>query len=133
LARRLNQFSELRGRKTRILLECNVSGEETKFGWAAGDPAAWEQLLPEFEQIVHLTHLYVAGLMTMAPFLPNPEQARPYFRRLRELRDFLSRCLPVADWVELSMGMSADYEVAVQEGATLVRIGQAILGPRPPQ
>ncbi len=130
LARRLDQFSALHGQKTRILLECNVSGEETKFGWEAGEQAAWERLLPEFEQIVQLPHVRVEGLMTMAPFLPDPEEARPFFRRLVQLRDYLSRCLPGANWNELSMGMSADFEVAVQEGATLVRIGQAILGPR---
>jgi uncharacterized pyridoxal phosphate-containing UPF0001 family protein len=68
--------------------------------------------------------------MTMAPFLPDPEDARPYFRRLRRLMDFLARHFPQAAWKELSMGMSADFEVAIQEGATLVRVGTAILGAR---
>jgi pyridoxal phosphate enzyme (YggS family) len=131
LARRLSHFSAHYGRSTRVLLECNVSGEETKFGWTASDPSAWKQLLPEFEQIAHLPNLNVTGLMTIAPFLPDPEDARPFFRRLRALRDYLSQCIPDVSWNDLSMGMSADYEVAIQEGATLVRIGQAILGPRP--
>ncbi len=131
LARRLSHYSAHLKRSTQVLLECNVSGEETKYGWKASDPLTWEQLLPEFEQIVQLPGLNVTGLMTMAPFLPDPEDARPFFRRLRALRDHLSKCIPSVSWNDLSMGMSADYEVAVQEGATLVRIGQAILGPRP--
>ena len=68
--------------------------------------------------------------MTMAPFLPEPEQARPYFQRLKRLQNYLSGRLPEADWSELSMGMSADYEVAIEEGATIVRIGRAIFGER---
>jgi uncharacterized pyridoxal phosphate-containing UPF0001 family protein len=69
--------------------------------------------------------------MTMAPFLQDPEQTRPFFKRLRCLREFLSNKFPDADWKELSMGMSADFEVAIQEGATMVRVGTAIMGPRP--
>jgi uncharacterized pyridoxal phosphate-containing UPF0001 family protein len=69
--------------------------------------------------------------MTMPPFFADPDQARPYFQRLRRLRDFLAGRYPAAGWSELSMGMSADFGVAVEEGATLVRVGTAILGPRP--
>jgi hypothetical protein len=69
--------------------------------------------------------------MTMPPFFQAPEQVRPYFQRLRTLQAFLARRLPDLDWSELSMGTSGDYLVAVEEGATIVRIGQAILGPRP--
>ncbi len=69
--------------------------------------------------------------MTMAPYADDPEAARPYFRRLRRLRDELSMRFPASNWSELSMGMSGDFETAVQEGATIVRIGEAILGPRP--
>jgi uncharacterized pyridoxal phosphate-containing UPF0001 family protein len=85
------------------------------------------------EHILALSNLEVRGLMTMAPFLPDPEQARPYFQRLRRLRDFFAQSFPEADWKELSMGMSADFQVAVQEGATMVRIGTAIVGARPGQ
>jgi len=67
----------------------------------------------------------------MAPFLPQAEMARPYFQRLRRLQAYLCKEIPQARWSELSMGMSADYEVAIEEGATLVRVGTAILGPRP--
>jgi uncharacterized pyridoxal phosphate-containing UPF0001 family protein len=80
--------------------------------------------------VLDLPNIKVHGLMTMAPFFPDPEQTRPYFQRLCRLQQFLIRRLPQSDWSELSMGMSADFEVAVQEGATWVRIGQAILGPR---
>jgi len=77
-----------------------------------------------------LTHLEVRGLMTMAPIVANPEDARPVFRRLREVRDLLRERLPFAKWTELSMGMTDDFEVAIEEGATIVRIGRAIFGPR---
>jgi hypothetical protein len=131
LAQRLNRFAAEFGRKLPLLLECNVSGEETKYGWPAWDENQWEALLPEVAQVVELENLEVRGLMTMAPFFDEPEPARPYFRRLRRLQEFFERCLPQANWQELSMGMSGDYTVAIQEGATIVRIGTAIMGPRP--
>jgi pyridoxal phosphate enzyme (YggS family) len=131
LARRLDRFASEAQRRLPALLECNVSAEESKFGLPAAREQDWERLLPEIEAILRLPNLQICGLMTMAPFFPDAERARPFFRRLRELRDFLAGCFPGSDWSELSMGMSGDYEVAVQEGATLVRVGQAILGLRP--
>jgi pyridoxal phosphate enzyme (YggS family) len=131
LAQRLDRFAAELGRKLPLLLECNVSGEETKYGWPAWDEDRWEALLPEVAQVIELKNLEVRGLMTMAPFFDEPELARPYFRRLRRLQEFFKRCLPRANWQELSMGMSGDYIVAIQEGATIVRIGTAIMGPRP--
>jgi pyridoxal phosphate enzyme (YggS family) len=130
VAQRLDSFCGELGRCMSTLLECNVSGEESKFGLAAYREEAWPDLLKEVEQIAELPNIQLRGLMTMAPFLPDPEQARPYFRRLRRLRDFFARRFPELTWDELSMGMSADFQVAVQEGATLVRIGTAIMGPR---
>lgn len=130
LAARLDRFAGEAGRVLPVLLECNVSGETSKFGYPAWDEANWNSRLPEFSQIAALPNLSLRGLMTMAPFLPDAEQARPYFQRLRGLRDFLRQRLPQVSWNELSMGMSADFEVAVQEGATWVRVGQAILGAR---
>ena len=114
-----------------VLLECNVSGEETKFGWQAWNETGWENLLDDIIRILALPNLEVLGLMTMAPFLPDPEQVRPFFRRLRQLQLYLRQQLPQSDLRELSMGMSDDFMVAIQEGATLVRIGTAIMGPRP--
>ncbi len=114
-----------------VLLEVNISGEETKFGFPAWDEAAWNDLLPTFDQILNLTHLEVRGLMTMPPFSIDPEKSRLYFRRLRALQEYLMVHLPRSTWHELSMGTSADFATAVEEGATYVRIGQALLGARP--
>jgi hypothetical protein len=130
LATRLNRFSGELKRRLPVLLECNVSGEETKFGFPAWQEQRWAELTAEFAAIAALENLEVRGLMTMAPFLPDAEQARPYFQRLRRLRRFLTEAIPQVEWRELSMGMSADFQVAVQEGATLVRVGTAIMGPR---
>lgn len=130
LAGRLDRFCAEAGRKLPVLLECNVSGEESKFGFSAWDEAGEAALLAEIEQILALPNLQVRGLMTMAPFLDDPQSARPYFRRLRLLRDRLASRFPQADWSELSMGMSGDFEAAIQEDATLLRIGTAIVGPR---
>jgi PLP dependent protein len=131
LAARFSRFAAEFGRVLPVLFECNVSGEGTKFGWPAWVERDWDLLIPEFEQILHLPGLEVCGLMTMAPFASDSEAARPCFRRLRHLSDFLARRFPDVSWGELSMGMSADFEVAIQEGATLVRVGTAILGERP--
>jgi len=109
-------------------MECNVSGEESKFGWAAWQDEMWPDLVTAYDEIVSLPNLEVRGLMTMAPYLPDPEDARPFFRKLRGLQSFLTLRLPQVSWGELSMGMSADFDVAVQEGATWIRVGQAILG-----
>ena len=131
LARRLDRFAGELERPLPVLLELNVSGEESKFGWPAWDDEKTADLLPKIEQILELTQIRVQGLMTMAPFLPEPEQTRPYFQRLRQIQEYLVRQFPDTNWSELSMGMSADFEIAVQEGATIVRIGTAILGERP--
>ena len=115
------------------LLELNVGGEESKFGWKAETQADWEKLLPEISLVLQLPNLVVNGLMTMPPLTDRPELSRPYFRCLCQARDFLNRQIPNHPFSMLSMGTSADFEVAIQEGATMVRIGQAILGPRPHQ
>jgi pyridoxal phosphate enzyme (YggS family) len=131
LARRLDRFGEGLGRKLPALLECNVSGESSKYGFPAWEEAHWERLAEEIRPILELPSLEICGLMTMAPFDSQPESARPFFHRLRAFQRFLSRWHAQVDWRELSMGMSADFEIAIQEGATLVRIGTAILGERP--
>jgi pyridoxal phosphate enzyme (YggS family) len=130
LARRLNNFAEEAGRIIPVLLECNVSSEASKFGWATWDETRWPQFVGEIAPLVELPNLELRGLMTMPPFDPDPEQARPYFEKLGRLRDFLVQRFPEINWSELSMGMSGDYEVAVQAGATMVRVGTAIVGPR---
>ncbi len=131
LADKLNK-ALLEGSKTLpVLIEMNVSGEGSKYGWPAWDEDGWDHLLPELEQLLGFSQLKVAGLMAMPPLFNDQESARPYFARLRRLRDHLSRRLPRLALDELSMGTSADYCAAIEEGATFVRIGQAILGPRP--
>ncbi|MEA4905970.1 MAG: YggS family pyridoxal phosphate-dependent enzyme [Chloroflexi bacterium] len=112
------------------LLEFNVGAEESKHGWPAWDERHWDDLRPEIEKILQLPCLEVRGLMTMPPYFDDPELARPYFVKVCELRDYLARLYPQAAWDELSMGTSGDFEIAIQEGATFVRVGTAILGPR---
>jgi PLP dependent protein len=131
LAARLDRFAAEAGRKLPVLLECNVSGERSKFGYPAYTESRWAALAEEIAPLVEFHHLEVRGLMTMAPFSPEPEAARPCFQRLRRLMSFLKNDFPGVVWSELSMGMSGDYQVAIQEGATMVRIGTAILGERP--
>jgi len=131
LARRLDRFAAEGQRALPVLLEFNVGGEESKSGWNASNESMWELLLPEIKSVLDLTNLRVRGLMTMPPLEVNPQDARRYFHSLRRLRDHLARSFPQADWRELSMGTSADYPVAVEEGATLVRVGTAIVGARP--
>ena len=123
LALQMNRIAGEFGVTASILLEVNVSGEESKFGFTPSAlPAALEELLP-------LPHLRVEGLMTMAPYSENPDCARPVFEGLRKLRDALSAASghPLK---ELSMGMSGDFEQGIAEGATIVRIGSAIFGTR---
>ena len=130
LAQRLNLFATEQERVLPVLLEFNVGGEASKAGWDASDESQWEALFPEVSSIVDLVNLRVHGLMTMPPLETDPEDARGFFRKLRQLRDRLAARFPQADWRELSMGTSADYPVAVEEGATLVRVGTAIVGAR---
>jgi pyridoxal phosphate enzyme (YggS family) len=131
LAGRLDRLAAGLAVRLPVLLEFNVGGEDSKFGWPAQDEAGWPGLIPELSTVLNLEHLEVRGLMAMPPFSDAPETARPYFQKLRRLKEFLSRNFSETNLSELSMGTSADYEVAVQEGATLVRVGTAIVGPRP--
>ncbi len=131
LAQRLDRAAGEVQRILPVLLEVNVSGEESKYGLPGWDSQRWSELVPVAEAVAALPNLRLRGLMTMPPLDPDSEAARPYFRKLRSLLGLLKRKVARSEWGELSMGTSADYEVAVEEGATLVRIGQAILGPRP--
>lgn len=134
LAQRLSHYAQLAGRSLDVLLEMNVSGEASKEGWAAqrwqDDRACRHALWEEVAQVLALPGLRVRGLMTMAPIVTDMEQTRPVFAALRELRDALAGDFPAAQWGELSMGMTDDYPVAIEEGATIVRIGRAIFGER---
>ncbi len=130
LAQRLDRFAAELDRVLPVLLEFNVGGEESKSGWDASEESRWEELLSDVSSILELPNLRVHGLMTMPPLETDPEDSRRFFLRLRRLRDHLASQFPRADWRELSMGTSADYPVAVEEGATLVRVGTAIVGAR---
>ncbi|HHS97233.1 MAG TPA: YggS family pyridoxal phosphate-dependent enzyme [Chloroflexi bacterium] len=134
IARRLSRFAVEAGRTIPVLLECNVSGEATKFGFLVDrwreDEEQREAFFTACAEILALPGLRVEGLMTIAPIAEDPEEVRPVFAGLRALRDALAERFPQATWRELSMGMTDDFEVAVEEGATMVRIGRAIFGPR---
>ena len=122
LAEELNRRAESAGRTLEVLIEVKLSEETTKFGTEEEGVFSLAGKMKDFR------HLSLKGLMTMPPYFDSPELSRPYFIRLRSLRDQMVRTgLPVA---ELSMGMSADFEIAIEEGATYVRIGTAIFGPR---
>ena len=131
LARRLNRFAETLERKFPVLIQANVSGEISKSGWQAASEIGIHQMLEDVAALELLPFLEIRGLMTMAPIVDQVDDARPFFARLRQLRDKLGTEFPGSEWSELSMGMSSDYPAAIQEGATMVRIGSAIVGNRP--
>jgi pyridoxal phosphate enzyme (YggS family) len=127
LAQRLNESAEKMGKVLNVLIEINVGGEAAKSG-IAPDSSEFEAILTGASE---WSHLCVRGLMTVPPFTEDPEGARPYFRQLRELRDRLAaRNLTSVSFDVLSMGMSHDFEVAIEEGSTCVRLGTAIFGTR---
>lgn len=133
-ARRLSALAVEAGREIPVLVECNVSGEVSKYGY---DAAGWEKepdvrdaLFSALADVVGLPGLRIEGLMTVAPIAGDAEAVRPIFASLRRLGDALAERFPEVDWHHLSMGMTDDFEIAVEEGATLVRIGRAIFGSR---
>ena len=123
VARDLDKRADQAGRRMSVLLEVNVAGEASKFGYRP------EQLLPDLPQLKNLARLDIQGLMTVPPWTRDAEGVRPVFRRLRELRGRCEEILGIA-LPQLSMGTSADFQVAVEEGSTLVRIGTGLFGPR---
>ena len=128
LAQRLNDAAQQLGKSVDVLIEINIGGEQAKSGIAPNSP----ELESVLTQAPNWKCLHIRGLMTVPPFTEDPEGARPHFRQLRELRDRLAeRNLPSVTLDVLSMGMSHDFEVAIAEGSTCVRIGTAIFGTRP--
>ncbi len=123
LALEINKWADKSARTMPVLIEVNVAGESSKFGYAP------EKVLAELKEINALPRIEVHGLMTVAPFSQDSEKVRPVFRRLRELKGQCENILG-APLPHLSMGMSGDFEVAVEEGATMIRLGSAVLGPR---
>ncbi len=125
LAQELNRRADQAARRVPVLLEVNVAGESSKFGYRP------ERLLAELGQLNALPRLEVQGLMAVPPWSPEPEKSRPYFRQLRELKVKAEQALG-GPLPHLSMGMTGDFEIAIEEGATMVRLGTALFGPRPP-
>ena len=123
LAQEINKRADEAAKTMPVLLEVNLAGEASKFGYRP------EQLLAELKEINSLPRIEIHGLMTVPPWSPDAKNSRPHFRRLRELKTQCEEILG-APLPHLSMGMSGDFEVAIEEGATIVRIGTALFGPR---
>lgn len=123
LVNRLDRLAGEAGTRLPVLIQANLSGEATKGG------SDWQGSLDLARRAAECGNLEPRGLMTMPPFFDQPDRARPFFRQLRELAEAVRQATGLA-WPELSMGMTGDFEVAIEEGATLVRIGTAIFGPR---
>ncbi len=122
LAEELNRRAEQMDRRIKVLVEVNLSGEVTKFGTDE------ERVFHTARSILNLRYLSLEGLMTMPPYFESPEMSRPYYIQLRELKERMGKeGIPLKD---LSMGMSNDFEVAIEEGATFIRVGTAIFGQR---
>jgi len=125
LAQEISKRAIKLGKSIDVLIQVNISGEETKSG------ITYDRLIQRLEAIAPLKGIQVRGLMTMPPYFSDPEITRPYFKKLRQLRDRLIPSLPDSvSLSHLSMGMSGDFEVAIEEGATMVRVGTAIFGER---
>ena len=125
LAETISREAQKHGRVIPVLIEVNVAGEESKFGVSP------EEALPLVEEIAPLPGITIRGLMTIAPFVDDPEENRPVFRKLKELSvDIAQKNINNVTMCELSMGMTNDFEVAIEEGATFVRVGTAIFGAR---
>ncbi len=130
IAQRLNNRGVENGRTLSALLEVNLSGEESKEGYRVSTPQEYETLLTSLREISLMAHLKLRGLMVMPPFTEVAEDSRKYFMDLRVLLDKVNNEIPGLDLSELSMGTSQDYKVAIEEGATLIRIGTLVFGER---
>lgn len=134
IAHRLSAHAVDFGKTIDCFLEVNLSGEQSKYGFDLsafdGSRASAAQFCDETAPLLGLPGLNWLGIMTMAPYSPEQETTRPVYRRARRLQDVLREEFPTEQWAEMSMGMSGDFEVAIEEGATMVRIGTAIFGER---
>lgn len=131
LAQRLSRSAVNANKSIPVWMEFNVGGEISKSGWNIAGEENWRNILPDLELILPLPGLIFLGVMTVPPFSPDPVVTRLYYHRLKEFQSYIIDHYNISGFQELSMGMSSDFEVAIQEGSTCVRIGQAILGPRP--
>ncbi|MDQ4078638.1 MAG: YggS family pyridoxal phosphate-dependent enzyme [Chloroflexota bacterium] len=130
LAQELSKRGDAAAIVSNGLLQVNTSGEESKGGWEVYHPEGRERFFSEVETILALPAIRLHGLMTMAPFYDEPERMRPAFRAVHDLQRELTARFPGHLWEILSMGMTNDFEVAIEEGATHIRVGTALFGPR---
>jgi PLP dependent protein len=133
LAEKLNTISVEQKKVLPVMVEFNMSGEESKGGWPAWEEEKWDLLIPEMLKLKTFSNIKMIGLMTMPPLDEDRQKTRPYFQKLKKLQGYFEKNIPEINLRELSMGTSEDFRVAIEEGATYVRIGQAIVGPRPPK
>ncbi len=129
IAEKMETLCAERNRVMPVMLECNVGDEESKSGWHFADDSFPDSFLSDFEKISRMQHLNVKGLMILPPYTEEAEVNRKYFVRTRKIAEYLNRTFG-AQLTELSMGTSIDYAVAIEEGATMIRIGTALVGPR---
>ena len=129
IAEKMETLCAARNRMMPVLIECNVGNEDSKSGWHFTDDSIPDGFLADFEKISRMPHLAVNGLMILPPYTDEAEINRKYFVRTRNIADYLNQNCG-GKLTELSMGTSSDYAVAVEEGATIVRIGTALVGPR---
>ena len=129
IAEKMESLCAARNRVLPVLIECNVGDEDSKSGWHFADESIPDGFLADFEKITAFPHLDVRGLMILPPYTEEAEVNRKYFVRTRHIAEYLNRTCG-ANLTELSMGTSSDYAVAVEEGAAIVRIGTALVGPR---
>jgi len=120
----------MKGKSLPVLLEMNLTGEKSKFGFPAWDDTTFDNTLKEIEEIFYWRSIFINGLMTMPPLSEDPNASRVVYKRLQDVQTILKKKYPDQNWTELSMGSSFDFDVAIQEGATMIRIGQALFGPR---
>jgi len=130
VAQKLDSLLLSQNKKLPVLVEVNVSGEESKHGLAAFDKEKWNDVKSFIDFLKGLPQMEVKGLMTMPPYFEDPQLSRPYFQKTRALMRYLNDSIKELNMTELSMGTSMDYCVAIEEGATFVRVGQAIMGER---
>jgi PLP dependent protein len=129
-AEKLERLLGESGRTLPVLIELNIAGETSKSGFLFSEDDQPTALFDFVEKILEFKHLRVEGLMTMPPLAENSTEIRPYFRRLRLILESLKKQFPSNQWVDLSMGTSSDFEVAIEEGSTMIRVGSALLGER---
>ncbi|MBW6472298.1 MAG: YggS family pyridoxal phosphate-dependent enzyme [Anaerolineaceae bacterium] len=130
LAKRLDRQLKASNKKLPVLLQFNVGGEDSKYGWNASEENNWSSFIDEMVEVMNCSNLIVQGLMTMPPFTIIEAESRTYFRRLRDLGEYLQSRFPELSISEYSMGTSHDFKMAIAEGATMIRIGTAIMGSR---